>query len=187
MYTYCHILSLHDALPIYLRPSEAGTRTPDVQSDAHGDSPSLPICSTIVLDGSRRNEPILAPSEQIILARPPGGIVEPQPERGVIERRAAQDDEAVAILFFADRLHRAGAEHGRARLRRHGHDILLELALHARGQERRVLDTSDQPLNLLAFRLILPPRHDHRVHDILDHAKGPRDRTEEPTSEPQSP
>src|SRR3546814_4256505 len=69
----------------------------------------------IVLDGSRRNEPILAPSEQIILARPPGGIVEPQPERGVIERRAAQDDEAVAILFFADRLHRAGAEHGRAR------------------------------------------------------------------------
>src|SRR3546814_8415398 len=88
----------------------------------------------IVLDGSRRNEPILAPSEQIILARPPGGIVEPQPERGVIERRAAQDDEAVAILFFADRLHRAGTEHGRARLRRHGHDILLELALHARGR-----------------------------------------------------
>src|SRR3546814_5335274 len=71
-----------DLLDLHLRPSEAGTRTPDVQSDAHGDSPSLPICSTIVLDGSRRNEPILAPSEQIILARPPGGIVEPQPEIG---------------------------------------------------------------------------------------------------------
>src|SRR3546814_11348494 len=112
MYTYCHILSLHDALDLHLRPSEAGTRTPDVQSDAHGDSPSLPICSPIVLDGSRRNEPILAPSEQIILARPPGGIVEPQPGRGVIERRDAPHDEAVSIPFSPDRPHPPVRKHG---------------------------------------------------------------------------